>query len=418
MHTHSIHIYTCAHTCTTGKTTHMFIHSLTHANSHMHAHERTHKHTHTLSCLWKTSFVKSIWMWNGEGPERSWGIRVGFWGTLIPTSDGSFWRWGVYFCNIWPVSPLLREDGEIWQVGNLERTNWCHPLSPSVISSLGATRGHELRSYLRAGPGGRLPWSRPLWESSVLGSLFAHRYKLHHQYPLQKGEVASSFIALFLHWLRSGRKEESYLLGYLTEWFTTSLLWPWVFKFPQGKEAEKTPLLLSTRVSTSCLWCIRHPRKYLLCVFIYDTSMTWSILDAFQLSQSLEAHWTKDSSMFSSIYLYLVLLARALPFCWPASLGSWSQATDVPFPPLRCHHCWLCFIRHLIHCNKTHLNIQESSPIFYHLCNYGVTQSLVQSYPYIQCWFHFCLLWRETNSEKSLRWGLELSFYSGPVKKG
>lgn len=60
----------------------------------------------------------------------------------------------------------------------------------------------------------------------------------------------------------------------------------------------------------------------------------------------------------------------------------------------------------------------REAALFFTTCNSGVTQSLVQSYPYIQCWFHFCLLRGETNSEKSLRWGLELSFHSGPVKKG
>lgn len=92
------------------------------------------------------------------GPQRSWDIRVGFWGTLIPMSDGSSWRKGFYFCNIWPVSAQrwrdlahrkFRENKLMWSIQSL----------------------HDFlfRSYQRAGPGGELPWSRPLWKEFSLG---------------------------------------------------------------------------------------------------------------------------------------------------------------------------------------------------------------------------------------------------------
>lgn len=113
-------------------------------------------------------------------------------------------------------------------------------------------------------------------------------------------------------------------------------------------------------------------------------------------------------------------------FCWQGPFCSvgpslWglvsSHGCSFSFPEAT-SRCWLRLVRHLNHCDMTLLKIQGSSPIFHHMHNSGVTWSLVQPYADIQCWFHFCLLRRETNSEKSLTWGLELSLHSRPVKKG
>lgn len=79
--------------------------------------------------------------------------------------------------------PLLREDEVIWLIGNLEKTNKCDWLSPSVISSWGATRGHGSGDGLwkggaRAGgchgPGcvkGVLYWSYLLTDASYIFSI-------------------------------------------------------------------------------------------------------------------------------------------------------------------------------------------------------------------------------------------------------
>lgn len=279
MHNHNVHIYTCAHTCTTGKTTHRFIHSLTHANSHMHAHERTNKHTHTLSYLWK-SFVKSIWMWNGEGSEsevhrEAEASELDFGVCLSPClmvlSGG---RGSISVTS--GLSPLLR-DGEIWQIGNLERTNRYDPLSPSRISSLGATRGHELRSYQRAGPGGRLPWSRPPWKEFSLGKFICSQMQAASSISASE-RSGSLLLYRFVPALAQVRQERRILsfgipnriIHHLSA-LTVSL------QIPTRKGGWENHLLLSTSVSTSCLWCIpvRHPCKYLSCVFIYDTSMIY-----------------------------------------------------------------------------------------------------------------------------------------------
>lgn len=308
MHTYihklTLHTYTCTtfihsntftHTCTLTMYTYTHVHTLapqakpqtcSYTRSHMQTHTCTHmrEHISTLTLYhtcerWVLSRAFGCGMVRDQRVRSTEKLRhqSWIWGYTYPHVWWLFLRRGLYFCNIWPVSSLLREDGEIWQIGNLERTNQCDPLSLSMISSLGAIRGHELRRYRRAGPGGKLPWSRPLWQEFSLGKFTCSQMQAASSISASE-RWGSLLLYRFVPPLAQVRQERRILsFGIPNRMIHHLSALTMSLQIPIREGGGENLLLLSTSVSTSCLWCIpvRHPCKYLSCVFIYDNSMTY-----------------------------------------------------------------------------------------------------------------------------------------------
>ena len=213
-----MHMCTCLH------------HGQTHTDVHTctYTYKPTHGHTCTLApyhYLLKRTFAKSVWTSTGEGPQGAThkaceAPGLDFGGTFIPHilsgGEGSSY-----------VTPLLREDGVTWLIGNLGRINFlpnvigtdppCFPLGSHHVS------GCELGGGLGRGRAG-VRGCRGLGccdRSSVSEISFAHRRKAHLQYQIHEGDgVAcpcrlSCFAPQRAH--QSDREEGCYLSGPLKD---------------------------------------------------------------------------------------------------------------------------------------------------------------------------------------------------------
>lgn len=170
---------------------------------------------------------------------------------LFPTYDGSF-RWGSISVTPALSLPLFREDGVIWLIGNLEKTNRCDGLCPSLLSSLGATPTSEgMRRGVgckRAGPG-----EAAMVQITVKGVQYGTVYLLRDTSYIFDTASTHRLSCLFLNWLinQAGKKSVIFWGPFNTlievgnqgrTWITSSyLLWPCVFRFAEGKGLGKLP---------------------------------------------------------------------------------------------------------------------------------------------------------------------------------